>query len=38
MTVIEGLAAEEEGIDPTQLAHDRGLASHMMSLRQQGLL
>ena len=26
MTVLEGLAVEEEGIDPKQLEHDRGLA------------
>ncbi len=38
LTVIEGLAAEAEGIDPKQLEHDRGLANHMLSLRQQGLL
>ena len=36
MTVIEGLATEEEGIDPAQLAHDRGLVSHMMSLAAAG--
>ena len=38
LTVLEGLAAEGEGIDPKQLEHDRGLANHMLSLRQQGLL
>jgi hypothetical protein len=38
MTVLEGLAAEDEGIDPKQLEHDRGLASHLFSLRHQGLL
>ena len=38
MTVLEGLAVEEEGISPAQLAHDRGLASHLLSLRQRHLL
>jgi hypothetical protein len=38
LTVLEGLAAADEGIPPAQLAHDRGLASHLLSLRHQGLL